>query len=599
MRDIDVLRYEYPTPKVSINPFRSVPTFDDAADGLATFIKNQVSSPSRIAIVCHSQGGLITQRFLSRSIQRGLRHELENIATIIMFACPNAGSEFFITFRKSARFWRQPHERSLRPLNREVIEARTIVQRNIIYADSSDPKSLHIPIFLYAGASGGIVSTSSARDGFPPENTGILPGDHFSIIKPTSSQDDVYKALRRHLVEARCKPPTSVDPNSSRRENQAEDADSNRSIDVSDLTERAERYLAQGLIAQAKATFQSAIVTNDIAALESYAKFLRRIGDSSASIEVGYRIIELLADRDDCDKYAITRSRVMSSIGITQRKMGKFRDSSYALREAVEAASGDSEGQLKARAYALDNLAHTIDRLGDIDGAKKRFQAAFRIREQVGSRLERVHSLLNIARLETRLGDLNSALEKCNEARTLLTPEDRSESAAVFSALGEIQLAMRDMGSAEASFRNALEVNLSTGRPTNIALAQHQLAGVVLERGSLFEARLLAQQSLENNTAASNIEGKNRSRQLIARIVSASGDFEQAIEILTECAEECNTSGHVTAEAWARISLAESLIKSGRRDEARDSLRRAKELATAIENSTLLAKIEEQQKFAI
>ncbi|MGW6697242.1 alpha/beta fold hydrolase [Nocardia sp. NPDC055049] len=589
MGDVDILRYEYPTPKVSFSPARSVPTFDDAADGFATFMKNFVSPTAKIVIVCHSQGGLIVQRFLSRSIQRGLVQQLERIELILMFACPNAGSEFFITFRKSAGFWRNTHERSLRPLNREVTEARSIVLQKIVYADPEDPKSLHIPIVLYAGDSDGIVSTSSARDGFPPDNTGVLPGDHFSIIKPTSKNDAVYKTLCRHLADVRART-SAKGIDSSVHDRQVDSADTDVSVHV----ERAERYLAQGLIAQARAAFQNAIATDNIVALERYSKFLRRIGESDKSINVGYQIIDLLAQKEDCEEYAITRSRVMSSIGITLRKMGKFRDSSYALREAVEAASGDSRGELKARAYAIDNLAHTADRLGDVKGARQWFDEALTIRERAGNRLDRVHSLLNIARLETRLGELNAALERCNEAQSLLSSDDdRSESAAVYSALGEIKIAMEDIPGAEESFRLALKINLRTGRPANIALTQHQLAGALLDQGNIFEARLYAQQSLENNTAASNAEGVNRSRQLIARIAAASGDLELSIAMLTECAEECYTSGHVTAEAWARLSLADSLNKAGFNIEARVDLEKAQRLAVAIGSAALLVKIDE------
>ncbi|MFE6840389.1 hypothetical protein ACFVFI_36895, partial [Streptomyces sp. NPDC057705] len=61
-----------------------------------------------------------------------------------------------------------------------------------------------IPIVAYAGESDNVVVPSSAA-GFFPE-TGVLPGDHFSVIKPSGPDSRIVHAVRRELARALAEP---------------------------------------------------------------------------------------------------------------------------------------------------------------------------------------------------------------------------------------------------------------------------------------------------------------------------------------------------------------------------------------------------------
>jgi hypothetical protein len=138
----------------------------------------EYTSPKGRFLVSHSQGGLIVQRFLARSLESEQYADIQPITMVVMFACPNTGSDILLSVRRWSTIWRHPQEKELRPLNRLVTETRRTILRRIVNADESDPNSMHIPIYLYAGDEDNIVTSVSALDVFPAECTGVISGDH-------------------------------------------------------------------------------------------------------------------------------------------------------------------------------------------------------------------------------------------------------------------------------------------------------------------------------------------------------------------------------------------------------------------------------------
>jgi hypothetical protein len=68
----------------------------------------------------------------------------------------------------------------------------------IVHASSIGADECHIPIVAFAGESDNIVTPASARSVFP--DTGVLPGDHFTIIRPDSLNHRAYTALKKNLL---------------------------------------------------------------------------------------------------------------------------------------------------------------------------------------------------------------------------------------------------------------------------------------------------------------------------------------------------------------------------------------------------------------
>ncbi|MEU8661054.1 DUF7379 domain-containing protein [Actinoplanes philippinensis] len=208
LASVETHTFTYPSPPVSLNPLRRIPDIDDLADSLRTHLTHDLAGHTGLVLVAHSQGGLVVQRMLARTLAAGAGHELARIRRIVLFACPNSGSDLALLLRRG--LWRHPQERELRPLSQAITEAHRTVVNQVVHATAVTATTCPIPIIAYAGESDGVVTPVSARSVFP--ETGVLPGDHFSIIKPDSPRHRSYLALKRHLKEPRSMPDDRPSP---------------------------------------------------------------------------------------------------------------------------------------------------------------------------------------------------------------------------------------------------------------------------------------------------------------------------------------------------------------------------------------------------
>jgi pimeloyl-ACP methyl ester carboxylesterase len=201
--DLDTLstfHFEYASPPFNWNPVRQIPDFDTLADSLRTFLEVDVREYDHLALVTHSQGGLVVQRFLARMLHDGRGHELARIRRVVMFACPNSGSQMLLLARRWAHFWRHPQERALRPIDEKVTYAQRTVLSQVVHASGTSPNRCAIPVRAYAGESDRIVTPASAK--FVFAETGVIPGDHSSIIRPDRPEHRSYSTLKRDLLAA-------------------------------------------------------------------------------------------------------------------------------------------------------------------------------------------------------------------------------------------------------------------------------------------------------------------------------------------------------------------------------------------------------------
>jgi hypothetical protein len=195
----DLRFFEYSSPKIRINPLRRIPDFDDLGDSLATYLRNEAADLSAVALVTHSQGGLVVQRCLAHLVSRGRGHEHARVRQVVMFACPNDGSEFARSLRGLVPRWsRSTQERDLIPINKAIIQAREAVLNRVVHAKSASAHEYPVRIQVYAGDADNIVKPESARSVFP--DAGTLPGDHSGIVRPDSAKHRSFTTLRSHLL---------------------------------------------------------------------------------------------------------------------------------------------------------------------------------------------------------------------------------------------------------------------------------------------------------------------------------------------------------------------------------------------------------------
>jgi hypothetical protein len=200
LRGLRMDPFGYPSPRKPRLPFsaRRIPDYDDIAQTLANRYMVHYRDAANIAIVTHSQGGLILQRFLAFMLDEEHGRELARIRTIVMLACPNGGSEYLRSLRRTLGYDHHPQAGSLETLDRQVAKTQRIVLQRIVYATGVDDHQCRIPCHVYAGDSDHIVPAASGQGSFP--GAGVLPGDHFSILDPAAPGNTTADTVRHHIL---------------------------------------------------------------------------------------------------------------------------------------------------------------------------------------------------------------------------------------------------------------------------------------------------------------------------------------------------------------------------------------------------------------
>jgi pimeloyl-ACP methyl ester carboxylesterase len=200
LQGLQIVPFEYPSPKKPYLPFSTtrVPDYDDIAQTFATEYVVRLTEASDIAIVTHSQGGLILQRFLTLMLHQGRGRELTRIRTVVMLACPNGGSEYLRSVRHVLGFGRHAQAGSLDVLNRQVADTQRTVLQRIVNAAEVDDHQCRIPFHVYAGNSDKVVTAASAQGAFP--DASALAGNHFSILDPAAPGNRTAETVRYHIL---------------------------------------------------------------------------------------------------------------------------------------------------------------------------------------------------------------------------------------------------------------------------------------------------------------------------------------------------------------------------------------------------------------
>lgn len=200
LRGMVMKPFGYDTPKVPWmgKPGSRIPGLDDIARRLATAYSRDLKDCRNLAIVTHSQGGLVLQRFLAWMLQEGRGQELSRIISVIMLACPNNGTQYLGLLRKILGFGRRPQLVTLDVLNKEVAEAGRVVYNRIEKAAETNDSECRIPIHVYVGDSDDIVGRVTGEGVF--EDINMLRGDHFSILDPRASGNTTAETVRDDIL---------------------------------------------------------------------------------------------------------------------------------------------------------------------------------------------------------------------------------------------------------------------------------------------------------------------------------------------------------------------------------------------------------------
>lgn len=189
---------------VSCFPYRPVTgrgrdSIDTAADRLAAHLWEGDTAGDTVVFVTHGQGGLVVQRFLSRVLLAG-RRPPARISGVVMFACPNNGSRLVPHLWR--RLWSRhsPQNRQVRMAPGPVRAAGRTVLDAVVERRERTTGPWRLPVFAYGGDADRVVRPREAVGRFT--ETGTVPGDHRTLVRPADRDAPAYRAVRDRLLTA-------------------------------------------------------------------------------------------------------------------------------------------------------------------------------------------------------------------------------------------------------------------------------------------------------------------------------------------------------------------------------------------------------------
>lgn len=582
---IKIHKMQYASPKFRMKPTKNIPDFADLGKQLRTFLDNLTpfSNTGSIVIVTHSQGGLVAQSYLAQLVQDDTDPNPHRISCIVMFGCPNTGSLLLLSARKWLRFWNHRQERHLRPVDEQVTAFRNVVFNRIVHA--SVDSGWRVPIFSYAGDSDGVVPPVSAIDLFPASQSGVVQGDHQTIVRPQSRDSDPYRTLARHLAEV-----ISLNTSEDNWEELRDGVPTTSEEDAIAALDEAIRLADRGEIDQADYHYRIAISHNSTAALESYSHFKRRNGEIHESIKLVERVIEQIAAQVESSKNRIHRCRALASKGVSLRYVGRYHDSEISLRQAVIAIEQvdplDRSDAARAHVYALDNLGLTQMRTSPTV-ARQTFEESHRIRsrDQIDGE---AYCDLNFATLEFHHGKLELARTRAEKALADTAPPVQARA---LSLISEIHLAQGDVAKALQFAASAHSINQDIGRQIATALTLQLTARCQLRAGLVVAAEKSNNDAQSLFLKGSNSRGEITCKATDASIDQARGDHAKAEMKLVECATRFAFEGLSVDEAWCHFYLGISYHELGQIAASSARIRRAEQMSSELEIPRLMVEI--------
>ncbi|MDH1561350.1 hypothetical protein N5I19_20555 [Pseudomonas chengduensis] len=197
LRNYEIARYEYPTRLFRLPFGKKMPSIQELAEGLRSFIEAKYASKTDILLVGHSLGGLVARRYIAEAVKSKREHSVKGL---LLYASPlngsglaNIGSNFS---------WRHAH------LTQLSVKSDFLTSLNndwVILKVENEVKVLS----LIAGVDA-VVSRDSAAPYIGAENTRtlILYG-HSNIVEPANQSDERFIWLQR-FAEDVFSPPLST-----------------------------------------------------------------------------------------------------------------------------------------------------------------------------------------------------------------------------------------------------------------------------------------------------------------------------------------------------------------------------------------------------
>ena len=154
-----------------------------------------------IAIVAHSMGGLVVKEAVASALLSGDAHKIRALRQVLFCSTPHLGE-----VKATALAILGAHLGQLSALRNEIVYTHGVWQNRIRYSPPQDDDIVHerytarIRVTNLWGLSDWVVSRDNAAVLVSDQQVVTLPGTHRSMVKPSSSHDDVYSTIASLLI---------------------------------------------------------------------------------------------------------------------------------------------------------------------------------------------------------------------------------------------------------------------------------------------------------------------------------------------------------------------------------------------------------------
>lgn len=308
-------------------------------------------------------------------------------------------------------------------------------------------------------------------------------------------------------------------------------------------------------------------------ALHALASIARRRGDTTSALELLDRAEALPGDNSR------VRIQCGNTRGLCLMSLGKWTEAEKTFRVALQAA--EECGDATMVVVILHNLGLPAMLRGDFNEAIRRLQRLFPPDKTASARPHDATGHLNLARCRIYRGEfpeaerhLECALELCRRFHlTALLGE-------ILETYGNLRRELGDAAQAASNYDQAAHAYAAAGIDKMQRELQEEQAILNLGAGDAAAARMLIEQLIEARASCGNQIGVHTARLAWSRILIASNRAQQAESTLASALDFFRSNEMFFCEAQAQAMLARCALGAGRQADARNSMRRAIELAT-------------------
>jgi tetratricopeptide (TPR) repeat protein len=302
---------------------------------------------------------------------------------------------------------------------------------------------------------------------------------------------------------------------------------------------------------------------------------LGRMEDARGLYERSLALARQLSDRKE-------EADSLNNLGTVAQNTGDYEAARSFNEQAlvIHRANADRWGE----ARSLSNLGIVGYSLGRYDEAKDFYDRALRIRREIGDRQGEGNSLNNLGAVAHYLGRYDEA-RAYHEQSLLIKRQtgDRAGEATALNNLGNVAYARGDLPGAEAMHSRAVEIRRAIGDVRGQAYSVSNLGLVLQDMGRIGDARRMHEEALALNHAVGDRAGAAIALNCLGALAAGRGDFPEAERLLQESLEACRSLSDPRGESYAVTSLAELARQKGDVEGARRLHERALELRRALQ----------------